>query len=551
MDLIQNDINSQDIIYTKHLEDNFLLNEDEKIYLKNKKSIKMCVDPDWMPFEKIEKGKHIGMAADYIKILEEKIQTPITLIPTKTWSESLELAQNKSCDILSLLRTTPQREKYLNFTRPYLEIPLVVAADINAPFIDNIHQIKDKKIAIVKDYAVGEILRIKYPNIDFVDVENVDEGLELVKKGKVFGFIDTLLTIGYQIQNNYIGQLKISGRFDEIWELGIGARNDEPILTTIFEKAINDITANQKQQILNKWISVNYQKEIDYIFLYQILAGVIIVTFLLVLFYRHYLLKKLNAQLNEKIELEIQKNEEKNRILIQQSRMASMGEMLENIAHQWRQPLSTISVAASGMEIKKEFSTLSDEEFYEAINHIKKSTLYLSNTIDDFRSFFSKDKKPSLMNINHAFEKTLELMGNTFMQHRINLIKNIDDVEILSLENELIQVLMNILVNAKDALKQTLGNEKYIIIDVYKKENNLIITIKDSARGIDDKIIDKIFEPYFTTKHKFNGTGIGLYMSKLLVERHLKGSIKASNIEFTFMDKIHKGALFEIILPIS
>ena len=551
MGLIQNEINSQDIIYTKHLEDNFLLNEDEKIYLKNKKSIKMCVDPDWMPFEKIEKGKHIGMAADYIKILEEKIQTPITLIPTKTWSESLELAQNKSCDILSLLRTTPQREKYLNFTRPYLEIPLVVAADINAPFIDNIQQIKDKKIAIVKDYAVGEILRIKYPNIDFVDVENVDEGLELVKKGKVFGFIDTLLTIGYQIQNNYIGQLKISGRFDEIWELGIGARNDEPILTTIFEKAINDITANQKQQILNKWISVNYQKEIDYIFLYQILTGMVIVTFLLVLFYRHNLLKKLNAQLNEKIELEIQKNEEKNRILIQQSRMASMGEMLENIAHQWRQPLSTISVAASGMEIKKEFSTLSDEEFFEAIKHIKKSTLYLSNTIDDFRSFFSKDKKPSLMNIGHAFEKALELMGTTFIQNRINLVKNIDNVEILSLENELIQVLMNILVNAKDALKQTLGNEKYIIIDIYKKENNLIITIKDSARGIDDKIIDKIFEPYFTTKHKFNGTGIGLYMSKLLVEKHLKGSIKASNTEFTFMDKIHKGALFEIILPIS
>lgn len=155
------------------------------------------------------------------------------------------------------------------------------------------------------------------------------------------------------------------------------------------------------------------------------------------------------------------------------------------------------------------------------------------------------------MNIGHAVEKALELMGTTFIQNRINLVKNIDDVEILSLENELIQVLMNILVNAKDALKQTLGNEKYIIIDVYKKENNLVINIKDSARGIDDKIIDKIFEPYFTTKHKFNGTGIGLYMSKLLVEKHLKGSIKASNTEFTFMDKIHKGALFEIILPIS
>jgi signal transduction histidine kinase len=262
-------------------------------------------------------------------------------------------------------------------------------------------------------------------------------------------------------------------------------------------------------------------------------------------------LKKLNTKLNERIELEIKNNEEKNRILIQQSRMASMGEMLENIAHQWRQPLSTISVAASGMEIKKEFSTLSDEEFFEAINHIKKSTLYLSNTIDDFRSFFSKDKNLKETNINVVIEKALELMGNTFIKNRINLVKNIEDIRILSLENELIQVLMNIFVNAKDALRHTIGDEKYIIIDIYKKEKNLIIQVKDSGGGIKDEIIDKVFEPYFTTKHKFKGTGIGLYMSKLLVEKHLKGSIHVRNEEFTFMEKIHKGALFEVVLPIS
>ena len=551
MGLIKENLNSEDIIYTKHLEDNFLLNDKEKNYLEKKKTIKMCVDPDWMPFEKIEKGKHVGIAADYIKIIEEKIKKPIILVPTKTWSESLELGQKKDCDIFSLIRTTPKREKYLNFTKPYLEIPLVIAADINAPFIDDILQVKDKKIAIVKDYAVGEILRVKYPNIDFVNVNNIHEGLELVEKGSVFGFIDTLLTIGYQIQNNYIGQLKISGRFNEIWELGIGVRNDEPILTSIFDKAIDDISANQKQRILNKWISVNYQKEIDHVFLYEVLAGIMVFTFILFLFYRQYLLKKLNAQLNEKVKLEIQKNEEKNRILIQQSRMASMGEMLENIAHQWRQPLSTISVAASGMEVKKEFSNLSDEEFFEGINHIKKSTLYLSNTIDDFRSFFSKKKDNSKINIKSVVEKALDLMGNTFVQNRIQVIKNIEEVEFLSLENELIQVFMNIFVNAKDALRPIIGDEKYIFIDIYKKDNYLIINIKDSAGGIKENIIDKVFEPYFTTKHKFKGTGIGLYMSKLLAERHLNGTLNVKNSEYSHMDKIHVGALFTLVLDLE
>jgi signal transduction histidine kinase len=552
MGLIKEKLNSEDFIYTKHLEDNFLLNDKENEYLEKKKSIKMCVDPDWMPFEKIENGKHIGIAADYIKLIEEKIKKPITLVPTKTWTESLEYGENRTCDIFSLVMTTPQREKYLNFTKPYLNVPLVIAADMNAPFIDNFVLLKDKKLAIIKGYAFSEILKIKYPNIQFIEVENIKEGLELVEKDKIFGFIDTLATVGYQIQNNYIGQLKISGKFDETWELGIGTRNDEPILNTIFDKAISDISIEQKQKIFNNWISVNYQKVLNYTPLYELLVALTIFTIISMLFYRHYLLKKLNEQLNKKIQLEIEKNEEKNRILIQQSRMASMGEMLENIAHQWRQPLSTISVAASGMEVKKEFSTLSDEEFYDSINHIKNATLYLSNTIEDFRSFFSKEKEVSKMNPAKAIEKSLELMGNTFMQNRINLIRNMDDsMEILSLENELIQVIMNILVNAKDALRPIINIEKYLLIDVYQQDNNLIINIQDNAGGIEDDIIDKIFEPYFTTKHKSVGTGIGLYMSKLLVEKHLKGTLSAKNKEFPYMDKTYKGALFEIILPIS
>ncbi|MDD2896496.1 MAG: ABC transporter substrate-binding protein [Aliarcobacter sp.] len=551
MGLIKSEIKSEDFIYSKHLEDNFLLNKEEKTYLEKKESIKMCVDPDWMPFEKIEKNKHVGIAADYIKLIEKKINKTITLVPTKTWSESLEYGKNRACDIFSLVMKTPQREKYLNFTKPYLELPLVVAADINTPFVDNILQIKDKKLAMVKDYAFAEILESKYPDIQFINVQNLNEGLELVRKGQVYGFIDTLASIGYNIQNNYIGQLKIAGKFDETWELGIASRNDEPILNTIFNKAIKDISLSQKQEILNKWISINYQKKIDYTFFYKMLVTSIIIILIIVLIYRHYLLKKLNSQLNEKIELEIKKNEEKNRILIQQSRMASMGEMLENIAHQWRQPLSTISIAASGMEVKKEFSTLSDEEFYKSIDHIKKASMYLSQTIEDFRSFFNKKKTLSKINSKKVIDKTLELMGNTFVQNRITLINDTQEIETLSLENELIQVLMNIFANAKDALKQLSGDNKYIFINVFKEENNLIIQIKDSAGGIDDEIIDKIFEPYFTTKHQFNGTGIGLYMSKLLVERHLKGTLSARNVEFTFMEVIHKGALFEIVLPIS
>ena len=547
MGVMNNKIDVNDLIYTNPLNDDFLLNDEEKRYLEKKERITMCVDPNWMPFEKIENNKHIGIAADYIKIIENKIKTPIVLIPTKTWSESIEKGKKRECDIFSLVMTTPEREKYLNFTKPFLNIPVVLASNINAPFIDNINQIKHEKLAIVKDYAYAEIFKIKFPNINFIDVVNVKEGLKKVEKGEVFGFIGSLATVGYEIQNNYIGQLKITGKFDETLDLAIASRNDEAILNTILNKAIEDIPSIQRQEILNKWISINYPKEVDY----KLLIPITIFLFILVLIYRQYLLKKLNKKLLDKVKLEIQKNEEKNRILIQQSRMASMGEMLENIAHQWRQPLSTISVCATGMEVKKKYNTLDDEEFFKSINHIKKSTQYLSNTIDDFRNFFSKDKILTKINISNVINKALDLVSTTFNSNKIVVVKHLEDINILSLENELIQVFMNIFVNAKDALKEQKQEQPLLIITITKENGFLNIKIQDNANGIKEDIIDKIFEPYFTTKHKFKGTGIGLYMSKLLVEKHLNGSLLVSNKTFVYEEKEYFGAEFIISLPLE
>ena len=545
MGLLDKDIKFNELVYSNHL-NNLNLTNSELIYLKQKKKIKLCIDPMWMPFESFKKGKHIGITADYFKLLEKKLAIPIEPIVTKSWSESLKLGQNRECDAFSLVMSTPKREKYLDFTKPYLHIPLVIATDINQPFIDKLEQVKDKRLAIVKGYAYGEILKIKYPTINFIEVENITEGLEKVLNGNAFGFIGTIATVGFHIQKDYIGQLKITAKLNDTWNLGIGTRNDEPLLNSIFSKAIDSINDNELQKILNKWISVNFNKEFDY----RILYILIIFSFLSFLFYRQYLLKRLNNELNKKVALEIQKNEEKNKILIKQSRMASMGEMLENIAHQWRQPLSVISVAASGLELKKELNTLSDEEFKEAILHIKNSTQYLSDTIDDFRTYFNENKEKKSINIHNMINKCIDLLGSKIINYNIVFIKNIDkNLEIISLENELIQSIMNILINAKDALLLK-EKDKYILINVFKDKDNLVIEIIDSANGIKKEILDKIFEPYFTTKHQYKGTGIGLYMTKQLIENHLKGSIKATNESFTFENKQLYGAKFTLEIPI-
>ena len=548
--LMKNSIDIDDLIYTKHLNNSFTLSKEESDYLKNKKEIKFCIDPDWMPFEKIEDNKHIGISADYVDIIKSKLNVPITLVQTKSWSESLSKAKERVCDIIPLIVKTDNRDKYLNFTSPYIKLPLVMAGGIEDSFIEDINQYKNKKIGISKDYAFGEILKAKYPHLNFVEVENMKDGFEQIQKGQISGFIENLTTIGFAIQKNYIGQIKIIAKLNETLEAGISSRNDEPILNSIFQKALDSIDSEKREEIYNKWVYVNYQKETNYDSLNKFLFIIIGFILVFILFYRQYLLKKMNEELNEKIKIEIKKNEEKTRISIQQSRMASMGEMLENIAHQWRQPLSTISVAASGIEIKKELNILNDEDLSDSLRHIKNATQYLSNTIDDFRNFFVKDKIPSNINIRNTLNKTIDLISSTLAKEEITLIRNIQNINFTSYENELIQVLMNIFINAKDALANR-KSEKLIIVVIKQIEDNLVIKIKDNAGGVDSSIIDKIFEPYFTTKHQFNGTGIGLYMSKLIVEKHLIGEISVKNIDFIFNSKTYRGALFELVLPLN
>ncbi|MGB0989580.1 MAG: sensor histidine kinase [Halarcobacter sp.] len=254
------------------------------------------------------------------------------------------------------------------------------------------------------------------------------------------------------------------------------------------------------------------------------------------------------------IDITLQKNvqkklEEKDRMLVHQSKMAAMGEMIGNIAHQWRQPLSTITTASSGMVLQKQLGALSEEFFYEASNKINASAQYLSKTIDDFRNFFNPNKENTTFDVASCIDKSLYLITSKIKSSNINLTKKISDIEITTLESELTQVLLNIFNNAIDALNQQDIKDKQIYILATKENNNIIISIKDSAGGVPEKIQTRIFEPYFTTKHKSQGTGIGLYMSSQIITKHLNGNINLSNEQFILNNKSYFGANFKIIFP--
>ncbi|WP_417333278.1 ATP-binding protein [Halarcobacter sp.] len=248
--------------------------------------------------------------------------------------------------------------------------------------------------------------------------------------------------------------------------------------------------------------------------------------------------------------LDVTQVRSKEKLLMQQSKMAAMGEVLENIAHQWRQPLSTISSASTGIKLQHELGVLKDEMFFESLDIINNSSQFLSKTIDDFRSFFKPDQEKQYFNFDDVFEKVKMIINSKFKTEEIELIKTSDETEVLNYSNALIQVLINIFNNSKDAFIENNIDKRVIFIDAYKEKDNLIIKIKDNAGGISKDIIDKVFEPYFTTKHKTHGTGIGLYMCEEIVTKHMQGKIEVQNEEFTFEKNIYKGTLFTIELAL-
>jgi signal transduction histidine kinase len=260
-----------------------------------------------------------------------------------------------------------------------------------------------------------------------------------------------------------------------------------------------------------------------------------------------YQLKELNDKLEEKIEERVLEIKEKDSILIQQTKMAAMGEMLQNIAHQWRQPLSSISTASTGVKLLNEMHVLKDSDLNKSMDSINDSAQYLSQTIEDFRGFFDpRNSKQKEFKISDALDKTLKLVKSQFVSKEIEIIKYIEDISIVSIENELIQVLVNILNNSRDALMKIENQKKMVFINVYKRENKLVIEIKDNAKGIKEEIIYRIFEPYFTTKHQSQGTGVGLYMSENIIRTHLKGTINVKNETYIYNEENYTGAKFTI-----
>jgi PAS domain S-box-containing protein len=643
-----------------------VLSTKEKRYLKKKQLIKMCVDPDWMPYESIEKGKHIGIAADIMKDLSKRLHVPFELVKTKTWDESLQKAEHRECDIVSLAMATDSREKFLEFTSPYIQMPFVIVTQADKPFIDGGAELRGQRVAVIKNYAISHILKEDYDDIDVVEVSSIKEAMKMVYEGKVYGYVDAIIVIREAIERyGYHNALKISGKLKESLELSVGIRNDDKMLFNILNKGIMSFDEKTIENYIAQWANVIHRKIVDYSLVWKLLALFFIIFSIMIWAYNKLsktkdeleeslnnfetlfdstrdivvvinqdlkvllvnkaglntfgytkeealtlsardfiepgnedivkmiqtynsnvtfeveLYKKdgtlvpcrasgknilyqgkparvsiltnltdvkkaqqklidLNQSLEEKVAVEVENSRQKDKQMLAQSRLAQMGEMISMIAHQWRQPLGAI--AATGIDMKmaimmgrfdldiKEQREEQETFMIEELEHIESYVQTLTETIDDFRNFYKPNKEREILSINVPFEKSFDILKGSMDSQGIMIERSLQSTTELALfNNELMQVFLNILKNALDNFKEKGLKKPMLLIESKDTDAGVCLSIYDNGGGIPEDIMIKIFDPYFSTKDEKNGTGLGLYMSKIIVEEHHKGKLRVEN----------------------
>lgn len=263
-------------------------------------------------------------------------------------------------------------------------------------------------------------------------------------------------------------------------------------------------------------------------------------------------LQNLNASLEIRIKKEVENSRRKDQIMFQQAKLASLGEMLQNIAHQWRQPLGALMMIIQSFQAKFLSGKLNEEFINTRVEDAQMLAKNMSDTLEDFRTFFHPNKTHKQFLLNHVIEKSIELCKYQLEKERIKISYVSDEkLEIYGFENELTHVILNLINNSKDALKDKEIIGKKIWIMVKQTQKNVLINIIDNAGGIKNDIMPKVFDPYFTTKHQSVGTGIGLYMSKQIIETHMHGKIWCKNIKHKLGEngQLFECAMFTLEIP--
>ena len=559
------------------VDDSLSFSQEELAYLEKKRIIKMCNNPNWEPIEfalNDNMSQMSGIVIDVLGLLEKKLAIEFQNVPTKDWNESQQFLKEGRCDMIPAASKTAKRAEYALFTDPYLSYKIAIITRTSAQLTDDLSYFDGKKMTRRKGSGLIDIVAEKNPKIVILQTDNYLESLLMVQDKRADFTVAPVPEASYYMSKFGLYDLQISGYLETPFDLSMAIKKDEPLLVSILQKGLYSIEKHEMKQIHDNWTNITFKESLLESRWVKILFFVIM-GIILLLVYRQYLIHKtnknlknlveektkeleklnhelrdLNENLEQRIVFEVEKTKKIEAQLFQSEKMAAMGEMIGNIAHQWRQPLSLISTSSTGVLMQQEFGVLNQEYLTNRMNDINNATQFLSKTIDDFRDLVKGELVIEHFLLLENIQKCLLIEEPILRHNKITLIKEIDpNILITSYQNPIIQSLMNIINNAKDVLVEKNIETKVIFLSTRGDDTGIFISVKDTGGGISESIMEHIFEPYFTTKHKSQGTGLGLHMTYMMITNELQGEITVKNRTFEFEGEIHNGAEFIIKLP--
>lgn len=509
---------------------------------------------EWKPYYFLDKnGKPTGFGIELFEAVAKESNLRYKYQVVDTAKEVIQALKSSNASIIPNIGYSKKRNSYLEYSAFTDTSRLLLFKRVKSESLNNLDNVKE--IAVVEGNVANAILKKNYPNIKLKVYETHFNALRALLSGEVDVFSYPEPIMNYTLKELNIDD-KIVSFYKSLSETKrtIAVIKKDAYLLNSINDSLETIKKNGKYDELHqKW----FGKEKVFTRSELISFSIYLVSFIVFLLGGTIFLSLRKNWLMTKTELkkEIanQKNEieKQTKIILSQSKVTAVGEMLGNIAHQWRQPLNVISIATSILKLSIDLDNkLTKKEINEYITKISLQVEYLSKTIDDFRNFFcTKNDEVKLVNLKETINKVEGLVTDSFKNNNIKIVLDLYDFQVLLNESLFIQSIINLCNNSKDAMLINNTDEKFLFISFAKYDDGISISVKDSGNGIDNDLIDNIFEPYFTTKFESKGTGLGLYIVHQIVTNHLKGQVYVENTEYEYKDKIYKGAEFIIKIP--